>query len=223
MRHHNFGRTVGLSLIGALSLLSFSAVSAQAGQFKVNGLTNLLALLTGQQLGESLLLIPGRNLTLKCKVGTFETGSEIINGSEALAKIDFSQCLAFQHKSPFNQIECTIDNPLVIAKILPALHPANHPLVLIEPDAPATLFTILLLLGEKCPLPEENPVKGTLVALVDKNDTSEPQLLFTHALQALAETALGDKVLFGGFPASLQATVDILAIGTHKDFLLAVL
>lgn len=231
MQHGNFWRALSLSLLGALSLLALSAASAQAGLFKVN-LKELLALITGSQVGESLFLVPARNLTIKCSTGKLESGSEIINGHEALIKIEFSGCLAFLHKPPFNHIPCKIHNFLFTAKGFPKLHPANHPLILFEPDVKAgathtellnALFGHILFLEETCPLPELNPVRGAIVALVDNNHTSKPRLLFTHALQALAESALGDKVLFGTFPASLQATVDIEATGAHLGASLGVL
>jgi hypothetical protein len=216
MPHCNW-RALSLSLIGALSLLGFSAVSAQAGKFKIDD-KELLALITGAQVGTGLLLIPGRNLTIKCEAAQIEAESEIINGNEALARVEFSKCLAFQHKSPFSHINCTIDNFLAITRALPILHGGER-YVLFEPDPPSTLLTIMFFLGTPCPLPEENPVHGSLLALVDGNNTVQPLLLFKHELASL----LGDEIKFGGFAATTQTTLHIEAVGAHKGARIGIL
>jgi hypothetical protein len=226
MRQRNLWRALSLSLVGALSLLAFSAVSAQAGKFKLTdpatGQTaELLALITGEQIGEGLLLVPGRNLTIKCTGGNLEPGAEIINGNEGLAKIEFTGCTTHEHKSPFGAIACKVDNPLATVKALPILHGGER-YVLFEPDAPATLFTTVILLDASCPLPEENPVHGTVLALLDNNDTAKPELLFKHVPTSL-EKSLGDVLKFGGFESTIEGTAYILAINAHKDFKIGIL
>jgi hypothetical protein len=217
MRNRKFARALGLSLLAALSVMAFTAVSAQAGGFLVNG-AKLLAKIVGEQEGLGTLLVPGRNLKLVCHEGEILPGSEIISYTEALGKVLFKNCLAFDTAG--NPLPCTPTVHETTAKVLPILHKngsgVNEPYVLFEPDP--TLFTIVLFTGGSCPLPEENPVNGTVVAKVDNNNTTEPLLLFDETIQLL----IGDELKFGGFKSYIDGAAKIRGVDSHLNALIKI-
>lgn len=213
-----FGRAFGLSILGVLSLMSLFAGGAQAKEFQILLKPALLATFVGTQEGTGSLLVPGRNLTLNCTAGDVETGSEIISPTQALAKIQFLGCTALSH-STGAELPCTVDNPLATAVALPVLHNGER-FILFEPD-PGTAegakgnFTTVLLLGELCPLPEVNPVKGTTAALIEPltNDTVKPLILFSPAISTL----LGDALTYGGFASTITAKAELELTGAHVN------
>jgi hypothetical protein len=228
-----FGRALGLSILGVLSMMAMFAVSAQAAEFqfekfievtkKFEKVAVLLATATGSQEGSGSLLVPGRNLKLTCTSGDVETGSEIINSKEGLAKITFLGCTALDLKTG-TELPCTVDNPKALAKLLPVIHAFKEkvneveielklPFVLAEPDG-GTIFTTVLLLGEACPLPEENPVTGSVSAQATTNNSVIDLAVFSEAIQKL----IGDKLLFGGFESFINASATLELTGVHAGF-----
>ena len=205
-----FGRVFGLSILGIVSMMAMFAVSAQAAEFWVKEKGNvLLATATGAQEGEGILLVPGRNLTLKCAAGDVKEGSEIKTASEGLAKILFLTCKAFSHKTG-SAIPCEVLNPEATAIISPVVH-EGLPYVLAKADG-GTNFTTVVMHGELCPLPLESPVTGTLAAKVTTNGAVVDLIESSEAIQKL----LGDVLKFGEFEAFVIAKATIELTGAHK-------
>jgi hypothetical protein len=200
MSHVSLSRILAVSVFGALSLAAILATSAQAAEFQIQGKPALLATLTGSQEGTGSLLIPGRNLTINCQSTAVNVGSEIVSPSKALVKLTFSMCSALNHAKG-TELPCTIDNPTVTALFLPL---AGNTL-LKEPDSSET-FTTVLLLGEICPLPEENPVQGTLTAEVKTNNSVVDLITFNKS----------SGINFGGFPSTFTGSATLELTGAHK-------
>jgi hypothetical protein len=183
------------------------ALEGETGIFVIDGNKVLLATATATQEGKAVLLVPGRNLKLECSSSDVLAGTEVLNATEALAKVKFLGCETFNHKTGA-KLSCTVDVPEVTASLSPAAH-AGGEYALAVPDG--SLFTTVILLGASCPLPEENPVKGSIVALIDGNGEVKPLLLFSEAIQLL----VGDKLEFGGFTSYVSGSTVVELTGGH--------
>ena len=219
MRNHGL-KVLGLALLSALSMMAFAAVGAQAqlpgeskaGTFTVGGKAALLATVVGEQLGQGFLLVAARDLKIECS--SFDINEGKINSStDAQGKVTFLGCLSFSHAGVHLK-DCqfkTLETITAEALILPILHGGLN-YVLFEPIPPATIFsTPSYKSGTACTLPLNNPVTGSVTALVKTLEANPQVLLFSEAIQLLT----GDKLAFGGFPAYLNATADVSASGAH--------
>jgi hypothetical protein len=219
MRNRRLVRASGLSIFGALSLMAFTAVVAQAGIFKINGTpaAQLLAKIQGAQETPVSILVPGRNLKVECTGVAILNDSAIENNTDGLAKKNFTNCVARNHKTGA-LLPCTVSIGEVLTLFLPILHTALNPYILFEGDPigeekEKKEIGSGHLLGEFCPLPEANAIAGAAVARVDNNNTLQPLLLFTQQIQEL----IGDQLLFGGFPAFIIGNITIEGVGNHLN------
>jgi len=221
MKNSKFGlRAFGLALMAALSLMAFTAVAAQAENLSDGGkAANFLvgksaALSVGvtfeaNQVGTGTLLVPGR-VDILCTTGT--TTGKVNSSTDASGTATFTGCTAWQPvtvlgASHVTKVACTVKEPIVAKGLaLPKKHEGNS-YVLLEQEEGSAAFTTVFLEGPECPLTKENVVKGSVVGLVDKNDTAAPVLLFNHEIQKLFQTSatLGDHLKFGAFEAYLDA------------------
>jgi len=206
MRKH-LSKTLGLSLLAALSLMAFAVSSAQAGEIQVGGSTTLAAgaSFNGEQIGSGTLLVKALSIEILCEKGTYV--ANVTNPGPPLATfsatLTFSKCKVF----PINAageltskeaLPCIVEEPIV-AK-------GNGEVVLHEGDsyllaksAEGVPFTTIKFSGEECTLPLKNEVKGSQAIKVLTGDLNlgpavvEPELEASDAIQEL----LKDELLFG--------------------------
>jgi hypothetical protein len=226
-------RTLCLSVAAALGLMAFTAVAAQAeelsdggktGSFlvkKEKALVKLGVTFGFTQIGTGTILVPGR-VDILCTTGT--AGGEFHNESDVLATATFTNCTTWQPviilgNSHTISIPCTVQEPIVLSGLgSPKIH-NGEPYILLEGSAGANqLFGHVTLSGAECPLTKLNEVRGSIVAKIDSNDTTEPLLLFNHTIQKLFQVgAAGDHLKFGALEAYLDAEARInLTDPAHK-------
>ena len=239
MRNSKFGlKAFGLVIMAALGLMAFTAVAAQAenlsgggvaGKFKVLGSESLLAKATGLQENVGILLVPARNLEIRCAGGHLREGSEIINGNEGLVVLEFLECLSFVHTTGEHMGNCIIEDVpgsgdrviLATARLLPKLHEGQL-YVLAEVDSPSsTVFAFIKYKsGTGCVLPLSNEVKGSVVGqLTDANAGAEAVqhlVTFSEAIQKLFQSGgVGDKLTFGAFESYINGSATVELTGVH--------
>jgi len=236
MRTSKFGlRALGLAIVAALGLMAFSAVGAQAAEFKILASGALVSnegvtgrLVTGTV---STLLVPGRSLTIRCS-GLKVLSGTLISSKEGLGALEYTGCAAFNSasKEEKEELPCEIIPGKTItakAKLLP--HAANQ--VLAEPDlsveeekAKTTLpfTTVEFKSGTGCALPLKNEVKGSIVGEVSPaGESVKPKLLLTKALQEATGSEpekgvfKGDVLLFGTFRSFIDGEGEVELTGAH--------
>jgi len=255
MNHRKHGlRLLGLLAVAALSAMALAA-SAQAvtpgflvGK-KAPG-TILLPTVGAEQEGSGTLLVPSLNQSVTCKKFTVDEGV-IKTNTDAFGVLLYEECTVLEHKSPFAEINCSIEEPIrAEALILPA--------ELTKKDALGNLLPALLAekikstikyflpgkLTEACVLPEQVTVTGELCIAIDNNDTPETLLLSSQAIQAeckarktlegteIATTvtkeeeekglAFLDKLKYGIQEAFINANAKVFLTGVHKGLTLGV-
>ncbi len=245
MRDSKFGlRAFGLALVAALGLMAFMAVGAQAEETLEDGgkagkfLVNKAAPTTGatstfevnQVAGTTgTLLVPGR-VDILCTGG--KVTGEFKSSTEALGSAKFTGCTAWSPVTTFphaTQIKtCTVstkkegaggEKEVVVVEKAIALSKLHNgePYILLEEDGAA--FTTIFFEGKECSLTPENKVTGSVVGKIDGNDTVNPTVLLSQAIQKLfqienKETKVikGDQLKFGTFQAYIDA--EGIATGT---------
>jgi len=199
-------RVLGLSMLAALGVLAIGVGSAQGqlpgestlGKFTINGGEALLATATGAQEGSGRLLIAGRNLDIKCEKADVTEG-KINSKTEGLATVLYLECSALEHKTNNPIAGCVIPKGEIAAKarLLPILHNSIK-YVLAEPHVTGGNFTVLSFeSGKGCVLPLNNSIKGAVSGEVIQAEAVQQLVTLSQAIQLL----LGDKLLFGTFPA----------------------
>ncbi len=236
-------RVLVLSLTAAVGLMAFSAVAAEAAnlgdggkaaKFRVEGSS---ALAVGRTfvgglekwtdgLQHALFLVEGRNLTILCGESTIEEG-KILTESEALARILFRKCATFNFKLT-EKLPCTIkeEEIIIVALLLTKKH-ENELYLVLEGDPATSDLTVVAIEGEECPLPANNLMAGSLVALIKEGSTEQAEKLitFSEPIQLLFQERSGglfikgDRVLYGAgaIEAYLDANYRINLTGTHTN------
>jgi hypothetical protein len=251
MRNSKFGlRAFGLALVAALGLMAFMAVAAQAENLEDGGkagkfLVNKAAPTVGttfqvSQIGTGTLLVPTR-VDILCTGGTV-TG-EFKSSTEALGSAEFTGCTAWSPVSTFphvTKLPCTVSTKkegaggkaetVIVEKAiaLSKLH-NSEPYVLLEEDGAA--FTTIFFEGKECGLPKENIVTGSVVGKVDNNDTVNPTVLLSKAIQELFQVVTevegkkvikGDQLKFGALQAFIDAEGTATGTGANAGKTLGV-
>jgi hypothetical protein len=217
-------RVFGLIFLAALGLMAFGAVALRAalpaestpGEFHFEP-TFVGATLLGTQEETSSLLVPGRNLDIKCTTSHAE--GSFITLKEVLATIKFTGCRAFLHSKPTEEVSgCFILNGaekeviVATAIFLSILH-GEELFVLAEPDSPATLFTVVAFeSGKGCALPLKNNVSGSITAQTPSTAAVKPLITLNEAIQKLT----GDKLFFGSFESFIDASATVELTGPYK-------
>jgi hypothetical protein len=208
MRGRRLRGVLGLVMLSALGAMVLGTASAQAGVFKINGGAALLAEVAGSQESLTTFLVPSRNLTLVCHQGEWWNGisyiSYLLGG---LLVQQYLNCLALSHTKG-TELPCTVHDPKLTAIILPSLHNGKPYIIYEIEELPASAIAFL---GGSCPLPEENPVKGSTAALVSTNNKVVNLLNFSPAIQSL----LGGTLSFGGSAATVEGSATIKLTGAH--------
>ena len=214
-------RALGLAVLAVMGMMAFTAAGAQAalpgestlGTFLINLGNALLATITGELLGTLSLLVAARDLKIKCTSLDVEEG-KINSSTDAQAKLVLLGCLSFKH-SDVHWPECqlkTLETIRLETLIKPILH-GGLTYVLFEPIPPATILGVVSYKsGTPCLLPLNNPLTGSVAALVKSLDAVTQSLLFSETIQLLT----GDALAFGGFPAYLNAEADMRLAGVHE-------
>jgi hypothetical protein len=194
-------------ILVALGLIA-STSNAQAGEFQIEGKAALLATVTGKQEGKLSLSIPELDVLVECSEGSILTAGEILNAKEGLVKMLFSGCLALSYKKG-TKLPCTVDDLESTLRMLPVSH-AGNAYVLFQPDG-TELLTTILLLGVNCPLPNENPIKGSVVGQVTTNHQVVDLITFSPAIQQL----VGDKLTYGPLASFITGSITLELTGAH--------
>lgn len=195
-----------------------------AGSFLINLAPALLATVAASQIGKGYLLVAGRSLEIRCAGLNLSATSKIISSTDALIEITFTGCKSFDHKTLTELTTCLLKELETIkakALVLPILHGpkgAEEPFLLFEPHTGATFTTVTYKPGIGCPLPLENPVTGSVTALVELLDAVLQLVLFSEGIQLLT----GDVLKFGGFNSYILGLGKIELTGAHAGLKLGI-
>ena len=213
---------VGVMAIGAGTAQAQLPGESKLGSFTVAGSGALAENLTATGAGEGSvsLSVPGRNLRLECD--PFHIAVANIFFRFIIVLPIFLKCKAYALAEGGLIEGCNVTNGGEIkasAILLPVLHGGNA-YVLAEPqEAGGNLAVVTFESGKGCVLPLNNPVKGSFVGQVTSGlESVKPLITFSQAIQELG----GDKLLFGTFPAYLNASVTMELTGSHTGLKLGV-
>jgi hypothetical protein len=245
---HRKRQGVLLGLLAALSLLAFSA-SAQAATpqfvYKNTGgteVTALLASFAAKQLGRGTLSIPGLNAEVNCEKFSVQTGSEILTATDADATLLYEECTALSITGGLVELAgCEVVTPeheelggaphhvTATALLVPAELTNGEPAVLAEGINAKVVFHKEL----GCVLPILTTVKGELCLKINGNETLEPELVASEAIQAECKERVSlegaegagfkDKLLYGTQTAFVIGKADVKLTGEHAGYTLGVL
>jgi hypothetical protein len=237
-------RKNGLGLLGLLAVVALGvmafASSAQAltpkylvGKKAVVGTLN--ATVEGKQVGRGTLLVSALNTEFNCEKFSVASGL-LVTGTDATGQLLYEECTVLELLPPLEELPChiyvsAVDKRLHITAtglILPAELTNGEPAVLVE-----KINAKILMEGAECPLPLENIVKGELCLKIDNNDTVEPTVLSSVAIQAeckerptleaLTEGAgVKDKLLYGAQTGFVDGTAKVFLGGVHKGLTVGV-
>ena len=214
-------KALGLSLMTAMGLMAFTAVSAQAVTWDINGAeikaneTATGKLKSGQT---ALLLVPKLNVIIHCTGFTVNEGT-IRTDNTAHVKLKYTGC-----ETLINNVAAPLCHPEILevsAKILPILHPDKGKVyLLVEPLTAGQPFTTIHLLEDICALPPLVTVTGSVVfecenaagtAQQDCKTEGTPQLI-RPAPPTLFET---DKLQYGLNTAEIHGKAEISLSGAN--------
>ena len=202
-------RAIGLCFVSALCLMAFSATSAGAQEFTIEGKTLkehgiTKATLAGEIEGNAVFHVPGLGLELSCAEGT-ATGT-ISQSGHGEQKLLLDKCTAGPG--------CEVDPIKAEFLTLVVLH-KEEPWLLYTPFNGLT-FALITNSGE-CALPEDSPLKGSFIALVGPN-AKEQLLSFANDSGTTAlfkELGIKISYAFGAQPAILAISVVLKLSGEH--------
>jgi len=228
MRKHGL-KVLGLCLLGALSMMAFSAAAAQAvtPEWKILGTTlvgtrSISASAKTQFLLESKVGKTATAITIHCSTLKIDDG--LIYGSEfaagkkgtSLGTLLFTGCTTLLNGAlsvvckPVEPIEAKVKNLLI-------LHNSDT-YILFEPHE-GTKFTEIGFGTGECSVPT-TPITGSVVsecltaaAVHEDCDLEKVEHLISTAPAALFES---DKLSFGANPATLTGTASLKIIGTDE-------
>lgn len=213
-------RLLALMALTLLCATSVAVTNAHAqlpgestlGQFLINLGAALLATIQATGIGNFSLLVAARDYEFRCTSFVINEG-KIESSTDGKGKLTSMGCKSFS-LSTGAALPCdlkTLETITASALVLPVLH-GGQAFLLFEPQTGSTSFTIISYKsGGECPLPLNNPVTGSLTALMDALDAVEQTILFSPAIQLLT----GDKLAFGGFPAYVHREVKASLTGVH--------
>lgn len=234
--HARIARTLGLLclLSSAMSVTLVSAAQAEdlsnggtAGLFQINATGSPLVnnkTFTGLQEGEFKILVPARNMDIKCTHGHVTEGKFLNNDTEALVSLLFLGCKPFEHKSTVLIPNCFIEDVLnsldqrILATAigLPRKH-ANKLFVLFDPDGVKFIGEVRFEAGQGCVLPNANQLTGNPIGELLPNEPIEQLVTFSEAIQKLFQVGdTGDRFKFGLFEAYLTGSYKLRLTGTEE-------
>ena len=211
-------RALGLAVLAVMGMMAFTAAGAQAalpgestaGEFLINLGIPLLATFTGGLTGTASFLVEARNLKIECSSLDVPSG-KFNSATDAQAELVLLGCLSFTHTG-VHLSECQfkeLETIRLLTLILPILH-GGLVYLLFEPIPPSTVLgTPSYKVG--CILPLNNPITGSITALLKELDAVNLPLLFSHAIQLLT----GDEARFGGLPMHFNAQFNYSLTGAH--------
>jgi hypothetical protein len=222
------GRALCLSILGVLSMMALFAVSAQANLFLLEKKAAAAGdTFGGIQLGVGKLLILNLGIEINCAKGEVEEG-KLLSDTIALAKLLYKECTVLNDPAGTESV-CKANSKgaaekeiLAITKALPKVA-GGEQWVLFESDEKEDFVTIELK-GEACAAKGTYPVTGTTVALVDNNETKEPELLLSPTITAAYKTASGetDELKFGIRIAHITGTFKVFWTGKDEGKLFGI-
>lgn len=215
-----------LPLFAALALLACGATSVHAEELPKESEPGFFAIsgsplektetFTGEQEGESRLLVSGRNLEINCKKVDFTTASLHEEG-HAEATLLFLSCLAYSI-TPLEELPCFIlpNNDITVkALLLATVHGAASikPYVVAEPLSGSTsLATIEFEEETECPLPLKTEITGAVSGEVLQTPAATQLIKFNEEIQKL----LGTKLRYGVNQAIVDGSAKSSLTGANK-------
>lgn len=214
-------KTLGLALLAAMGLMAFTAVSAQAVTWDING-SEIKAheTFTAQvKSGETiLLLIPSKNAVFHCTSIDVEEGL-IYNSDPPKAHVGFlllgCETLIKGVKSP----GCAPEILLVRATLLPILH-SGKIYLLAEPLTGGQPFTTYHFNEATCALPPLPTITGSVVFECENAGTGAQQDCKIGAVAQLLRPAPpelfpSDKILYGLSAAETHSKMEVKLSGAN--------
>ena len=214
-------KALGLSLMAAMGLMAFTAVSAQAFNWDINGAEiKTLETATGKlKSGQTaLLLVPAQSLVIHCTGFTVNEGALELDNT-AHVKLTYTGCTTKVKGS--ENVGCKPEILPVSAKILPFLH-SSKVYLLVEPLTAGQPFTTIHYNEDTCALPPLVSVSGSVVfecenaangGQKDCKEAASPQLV-RPAPPALFEI---DKLQYGLNPAEIHGRAEIALTGVNAN------
>jgi hypothetical protein len=220
-RKHGLG-LLGLLAVTALVVMAFasSAQAVEVPKFFVGGtLAPANTIIEGKQETRGTLLVGALNLEINCEKGRVTSG-KILTAVLADAAVLFEECTALEFKSPLAELPCHVSDVHTGNAGLLHVTVLEKTAVPIEFDKSATDYGILFqnisvfvnfLSGTGCPLPLKSEVHGAVCALIDNNESVEPTLLFSEAIQKLE--GCEDTLQYGVNTAFIDASAKVWVFG----------
>ncbi len=237
-----------LAVLAVLGLMAFGAVGAPAENLiepKITSSPGLFLVLDpgkffeedglGETLGEGnpltfegegegpiRIVVPGRAMAIGC-AGLDITEGELF-GEVGHAKFTLLKCTVWAIKPGENQheyilgekIPCEVENDQISGKVkfVAILH-EKETFVLIEALEGKVLKLVKFKAGTGCPLPLHTEITGSLGALILQLNSAPQLFTFSPAIQLL----LGDKLLYGLFPAYYEGAATLTTTGPRGLFI----
>jgi hypothetical protein len=210
-----------VAVLVMFGLMSIGAASSQAGQYLIESFGEKKTLgqlgiskekVLGGQVGEGRLILPGRGAELACQ--NADVTGEML-ATEALVTVNFLGCKVFLiekfiekgHEYPLKGElnNCKLKSGGTVtatARVVPVLHDSEIYLLASPPSGSSTFAVISFESGMGCVLPLNNPVEGSVVALMRTEHFLFQPIDFTPKIQLL----LNDKLQQGMFNAHLEGS-----------------
>ena len=233
-------RLLSLLTAGLLGALAFAAgAQATTPEFLINkkAVGALKASVSAQQIGRGTLSIPSLQLEINCEKFTIVSGS-ISSGTDGEAELLYEECTVLATKPLEEAAGCEIivnhtgDNRHHItakALLLPAELTDGAPAMLAEKFE----VKVLTATEKGCLLPKTTTIKGEFCLKVDQNNTTEPELFASQAIQGMCKerpslesssegAGVKDKLLFGLNEGFVESKAKVSLTGAHKGLTLGV-
>jgi hypothetical protein len=203
----------------------------------------LLAKITAKQLGRRTLSIPALNAEINCEKFSVQAGTTIETATDAVLVLLYEECTALSVTSLEELTGCEIVTPeheeagggphhiSASALLVPTELTNGEPAVLVEKLETKVVFHKEL----GCVLPILTTIKGEICMKVDRNETTEPELLSSESIQGECEErptleaategiGVKDKLLYGTQTGFFKIKADVsFALGEHEGYALGVL
>jgi hypothetical protein len=211
-------KVLGLSLLTALGLMAVTAGVAQAAEFIHEDMTFSSLNITSEQvegsIGAGELLVPGLGLKIHCESGHVKN-AKVYLGGKAEASVLFLGCKVLEN-TKCTVYEKELETPGAIeasgvGKLV--LHNNKHYLV-----AESDEFARVFIHGDKCLLPLENLVDGSVALELEKALTLNLKDQPISDISKSDDELLGVQLFFGEELAEIDGGLGTAHLsGTHEN------
>ena len=213
-------KTLGLALLAAMGLMAFTAVSAQAVTWDINGaeIKAHETFTAKLKTGTVLLLAPVENVVFHCTTLDVEEGL-IYNSDPPKAHIAFFFLSCSTKIKGVENANCKPEILLVRAALLPILHNSKI-YIRAEPLEVGKPFTTYHFNEETCPLPPLPTITGSLVFECENAaGTAQQDCKIAAATQLLRPAPPGlfpsDGLKYGLNPAETHSKAEVTLTGAN--------